>query len=180
MSDRPSEYFYQPCGDGQSSTADCSSATYEASSDFDPLSALKVPGHNIVLLVLAMNLMSYGTPVHDPWFRTDELFMYFNATNNDTVPMTTNGASMYNRTHYSRGLACAEKTELCKPRTDGSMHCIQLNSWGWPLYGTEDTVVNISQSLGLSQRQSSVAGRLQDASSVAEFALTVTHLGAER
>lgn len=113
-----------------------------------------------------MYLDSFNGPVNDPWFRTD-------------VKEELAGMTLYKRNHFTRALACAERTELCKHDT-GRPHCIQLNSYGWPLLGTQNSRVNITQSLGLSQRQSAVAERLQDASSVGDFASTFRDLGTQR
>jgi hypothetical protein len=137
----------------------------DLNSGFHALPGLKVDGFNTVLLFLAMAVTS-NTPVKDPWFRTD-------------IPTQSSEIleTLYVRHHFTRALACAEKVEICKPQATGPPQCVQISPSGWPQFNPEE---NITQMLGLSQRQSAVADRLQDACWIGDFTAMLRDLTAER
>ena len=143
---------------------------------FDAIPELKLPQRDITLIFLSSDVV-YNRPVNDPWFQADSPLTFPNPWGqyNSGPANLTNYFSKY----ATSTLGCSEKTELCTMGSPSQSKCVALGGIGYPYEGTYVNWHNMTKILGLNQRQSAIANRLQDAIYQSAFSDIIADMGAQ-
>lgn len=147
----------------------CTEVMFERStcwSDFDPIASLRRPDKDTTLIFLT-SMVDYCGPVADPWFDAQVCHKSSVAERSVCRPA-----------YPTTALACAEETEFCVGNQAEHRKCVKIRTGGYPFSdaGT-NRLPNITETLELNSRQTSIANRMQDASSKSLLNQIVVDMG---